>query len=157
MRCILRMFVVLAIASPAWATQQSATSSVPFQKPTVSTPVPNIHSPGVPAVTTPSSSSVYQNSASAPTATAPASPADYGRSGIYADHEALRVLRCSAAARHNFRRLGVEHDVYPLLLLSHADSLRVVPEDDTGVHLLSGERQPDLRHYESDLLHSRPA
>ncbi len=73
MRCILRMFVVLAIASPAWAAQDIAPSAVPSQEPTVSTPVPNIHSPGAPVVTTPSSSSVYQTPASAPTATAPAS------------------------------------------------------------------------------------
>jgi len=72
MRCILSMFVVLAIASPAWATQENVTRSVPSQEPTVSTPVPNIHSPGAPVVTTPSSS-VYQTPASAPTATAPAS------------------------------------------------------------------------------------
>jgi len=72
MRCILRTFVVLAIVSPAWAAQDIAPSTAPSQEPTVSTPVPNIHSPGAPVVTTPSSASVY-TPASAPTATAPAS------------------------------------------------------------------------------------
>jgi len=73
MRRILRMFVVLAIASPAWAAQDVAPSAAPSQEPAVSTPVPNIHSPGAPVVTTPSSSSTYQTPAPAPTATAPAS------------------------------------------------------------------------------------
>jgi hypothetical protein len=45
MRCILGLCVVLAISTaPAYA----------WQEPSVSTPVPNIHAPGVPGVTTPS-------------------------------------------------------------------------------------------------------
>jgi len=66
------MFVVLAIASPAWAAKEVVTSTNPQQDPVVSTPVPNIHASGAPVVTTPSSTSVYQTPASAPTATAPA-------------------------------------------------------------------------------------
>jgi hypothetical protein len=74
MRCILRMLVVLALASPAWAAQDTAPSTARSQEPAVSTPVPNIHAPGAPAVTAPSSSSAdtYQTPASERPATAPA-------------------------------------------------------------------------------------
>src|SRR4029077_18394362 len=68
MRCILGMCVVLAMASSAWATENIVTSTDPLQDPAVSTPVPNIHSPGAPAVTTPAPSSAYQVPAPAPTA-----------------------------------------------------------------------------------------
>src|SRR5262249_55975814 len=69
MRCILRILVVLAIASPAWAGAQD---------PTVSTPVPNIHAPGAPAVTTPSAPGAFQT-------TPPSPPAVPGTTTIVTD------------------------------------------------------------------------
>jgi len=83
MRCILRMLVVLAIASPAWAAQDIGPNTVPSQEPFVSTRVPNIHAPGAPVVTGSPASSAYQTPASAPTTTDPASLPATRYSGNY--------------------------------------------------------------------------
>jgi hypothetical protein len=78
MRCIPRMLLVLAIASPAWAAANNLAGQVPVQEPAVSTPVPNIHAPGAPTVTTPSLPSPYQNPAQRPTVADPATAPSTG-------------------------------------------------------------------------------